>query len=231
MQKKSKRFWITVVIAAVIAVISVVGILFGVLFHKEETFLLTCLPETEGNDLFTSIHEDHCPVVSWEDNAFPLCVYVENTRNRPTGFLDSLEGAISAVNAEFKRKIFLPGWDESCLRGENPYVSVFSGMPYERHWFEKAGHVAFRRERRDGRLRAAIYVGNTPSDGVLHYVLMHELGHVLFLKHDEYRSSIMHPGVGDPFFFSTPGSVLEVQHFSDTDVAAIQEQYPNLSKL
>ena len=229
----NRKFGITVAVALTIASVSIVGVIVGVVLHEEETFLRTCLPQTEGNELLTSVHEDHCPVVHWEESDFPLCVVTRVLKgaNPPPEFRRSVSDAISSVNGNFKRKIFLLNGQGKCAT-QNPAVAIYGGQPHERHWFEAAGHVTFGRMKSTGRIFSEVYVGNTPSDGVLHYVLMHELGHVLFLAHDEYPSSIMYHEVGDPFFLTKNlKSVLAIQHFSDTDVAAVLEQYPNLPSL
>jgi len=93
-------------------------------------------------------------------------------------------------------------------------------VPYEQGWFEKAGYVEHRLDP-DGALSAEAYIGNTGSITELNWVLLHELGHVIFLAHDDFETSVMYYQSGEPDF----SSVLNIAHFTDHDVAATKAIY------
>lgn len=192
---------ITVVAALVVAVVVVVLLIVGISTHEEGGLLHPCF----GAPGEIATYDDACPEKRWSDT--PILVGTDELE-----YTERLRRAVKQANQELRMELFR-------LSANEAVVDFQFNVPHERGWFEAAGWVQHR-VAANGSLEATVLVGNTGSDQELHYVLMHELGHVLFLDHDDFAASIMHTKIGN-LEFEGAGSTLRVPHFTDHDRALI----------
>lgn len=235
----SKRTVVVVIVASVLAIITVVGLIYGLVTHSEPTFMGTCLSETSRVLSYEVDGADDCSVYHWQDS-LPLCVYTERYRDsfadleRHAGLHPVVAHAARRFNKEMGGQFLQPVSADSvrCYSGKYApprSLRVVLEVPSESTWHDKAAVV--RHHFRDGALfDAVVYVSNTSSDAMLEHVLLHEFGHVFMLAHDDYAASIMFRKMGDPAFV-TRHSPLVSPHFSDVDVSALRAAYPHVPSL
>ena len=185
-----------------VLVAAIVLLVVGVTTHEEGEFLYPCFDSSGEIDHYG----DDCQERVWDA---PIKV-----GTGMAAYSKALDRAVRQANQEFGIELFEVS--------QEPMVEFIFNVPHEPNWFEAAGYV---RHYLDdiGRLRATVYIGNTGSDHELHWVLMHELGHVVFLEHDDFPASTMYYFVREQDF----SSVLNTAHFTDHDSEAIRSRYPD----
>lgn len=200
---------IIIIVVAVLAVaIASCAIVLGITNNgsNEKTFLHPCFDEIGKVEMFNS----KCDPGVWKQG-IPICMGYSGDEGQGR----MLSFAAAEIKSQFRTEIF-----KSC---DVPHVIFNFNVPHEQNRFEKLDYVQHRMSP-DGTMRANVFVGNTSSDPELWYVLLHSMGHVLFLKHDDYPSSIMYPHVPEDLR-TRPLNPMSFPHFSDNDVRAIRDMY------
>lgn len=166
-----KKYAGQIAVAAVIAVLAIVGVAYGVLSHTETGYM-------PGGPLF---------VDASVPRPAPVCVrsYALLPEDEgPTSSPDDLAVANSVIGTINSRL----GFGAFALAASECRVTIMFGVPTESGWQDPGGAAELNYQSRV----CTISVAN--AMGELRYlVVQHELGHCLGLGHDDYESSIMRP--------------------------------------
>ncbi len=223
---------------------ALVGVLLGVVLSRgeEDPVLKVCVVGTkvyyEGDPNTATMEGDNieeCPT-SWEERLwskadFPLKVGVVDSDEKVLleshEAWSSIKQAVTDANSQFGFSVF-----KIAAVPSQAQAKVVWGAPYE------SGSAAGRKGRAPGfvyhfydrhndacgatGLCAHLGVRDVSSDRLAYIILMHELGHVLFLEHSDSPSSVMFPRSRDDTDAST---ILNMVRYTDAYVDAVRERY------
>jgi predicted Zn-dependent protease len=156
------------VIVAVLTVVAIVGVAYGVLHHEEPGFMAV---------------RPH-----WQPSDFPLRVNAGSYATPGELSAHDRTAVFSAISTVNERLGFptlrLATGDETW---DSAAITVTVGVPTEQGWQDPGGTATIHDH------RCEIETANTGTDEILGLVLYHELGHCLGLAHDPWEGSIMRP--------------------------------------
>lgn len=238
------------ILAGIIAVISIVLIIYGNVTHSETIFIDYCVngnkveyfPGNSGIEPIegalveqdASCERRNDPL--WVKMSFPLPVRsVTSTgeiqpEDHPSWRV--VDQAISDTNSQFGFEVFTRASKAQSAtvlyRWGVPYTQEKHGRAegYVRHYYNR-NQQAFLEDQRDGDpngLIAEVGIRDISSDRCAYIITMHEFGHVLFLGHDDYKSSVMFPTSFDDV--DSP-ALTNWTHFSNSDTDAVYNLYAN----
>jgi len=198
-------------IASGVLVLVVVGLLvwaigFGGGQGNEAGFMKVCW-NPDGSANFNDRACFDPEEIVWERDRLPLLVSASRDHSA------QIREAIIKVNVAAGCEVFRsPSFDAPVFD-----VAISTDVPRETGSVHVGGGTAFRRSI-SGRHRAFvnIYAGSLEDPSIGVKVLMHELGHVLGLAHDNWNGSIMR---------TSQRSGLEFVRFSDHDRSLLYRRY------
>lgn len=225
MQKRWVSWVVGIVAFVTIAIVAAVLIAYGVATHEEPGLLEVCrgvngvaiyIDEVEGDTGGGNCAD--AAALRWRREDIPLGVRV--THGGAEGGAPSseelrvVELAVADLNAQVGFELFR--LDRGT--GAPPAVALVLGAPAERgdppgecrHWLRPDGFAS----------SAAVVVRNVPDDATIFRVLLHELGHVAGLAHDDWTGSMMNRRT-----ISADASELPPGRLSDSDRSDLRELY------
>lgn len=221
-----KRWIIGIAVFATIAIAAAVLIVYGVATHDEPGLLEVCrgvngvavyVDEVEGESPQGGACADAAPL-RWRRSDVPIGVNVTHGGTEggapPSEELRVAELAVRDFNAQVGFELF--ELDDGT--GAPPDVSLVLGAPAERgdppgecrHWLRPDGFAS----------SAAVVVRNVPDDATVFRVLLHELGHVAGLAHDDWTGSIMNRRT-----ISAEAAELPPGRLTDADRSELRDLY------
>jgi len=236
----------TIVFAVVLAIVVAVLLIVGITGHDEATFMEVCrhgdrvLYFDQGIEGERSDGEVACERTTeplWTKASFPLTVtalsHDGKVLQRDHDAWRAIDQALEDANSQFGFQAF-----QKVAPGSPATVTIFWGVPYGNGPAERAEGYVSHFYNRDGStdlvsgneacdsngLCAHVGIRAIASERVSYIVLVHELGHVLFLGHDDYTASVMYPLSFDD---SEDATIVNWTRFVDGDVDAIQERFSN----
>lgn len=209
-----------ITIGAAVLLVVVVGLLiWGISTHKEEVALSTCWEN--GRAIFVEGQEQDCPEgqrvkIQWDRNKIPLKVLVVdsnlNPLSRESEEYREVESAIEEINSQFRFTLLQ-------ISSEENDIEVLWGVAYTNNESNPAGYCEFRGE--NGLVvSATVGIRDTSSIRLTRKILLHELGHAIGLGHDDFTGSIMFPITEDDTMED-----MRLDRFTDDDVEYIRERY------
>ena len=236
---KKPKILITIIVAAVLLVVSVVGVIIGVVRHREGEFLEVCWTD-EGIAQYKESHEElgveaqENTCERYEEYIFqkgqiPITIALYDCEESPQPLQDEaqirdIEHAVKNFNREVGFKLFKLSFVSTSnneLTGK-----AFIGCAYEHEFRGKnyklsAGRV--QHYKRNGRVGFYMWIRSdvASSSPMLYEVFSHELGHAVFFEHDRYKTSRMYDTISENEFSSVPNQV----YISDTDRRGLIERY------
>jgi len=185
-----KEFVITLVAAIIIAVLAIIGVIYGMATHEEPGLLAVCWDNDEACYADCSCTpEDE---VIWPQG-MPLSVITVDNDGR---VYDEVPGpvlsAIGDINTQLGARFLEVGTSRASADIELIYRAAYD-IDADSNVVD--GALGYCRHFKSDRMRAIVAVrpsGNTRHE---YRVTFHELAHALGLAHDEYESSIMYEHV------------------------------------
>lgn len=223
-----KKILITIVIAAIVAIVAGIGIIYGVATHEEEPLLPVCWVSgeaiyQEGTADIES--EQDCPTpvpLRWREDLRPLKVSVAKVSGGETGRAPAEEwqhrvtdAAIKALNAQVGCLV----WQHVDEATSPAWVGVEFGHPAEKgksvadchHTTADGTNLAH---------SAIIRLRNIGNEAEATSIVAHELGHAAGLAHVDDQSAVMRRLQPDELL---PG--LPTLYLTDTAVDALQQEF------
>lgn len=189
----------------VLSVVVTVTVLVAVLYHQEAGLLTACDTTTTLLD-----YEGECEPVQWSKSQVPLSVYVFE------GSLEPVESSIDFVNDRlgFVMYEMVDTFDAAeVVVKMGIYADVDSDFYRDHNGAVRHARAA------DGSLRAEIRIWGIATNKILDDVIIHELGHVAGLAHDESQDSAMFSMVSDD------SNRLTRLRITDADRATLRQLY------
>jgi hypothetical protein len=196
--------WMWYVIAAVVFALAGGGVLYGVLTHREPGFMDVCWKK--GYALYSGC-EKTTPL-KWSKADLPLTYYIDFDETHKV-YVESVTTAALAWNREIGAEVFKRAEDKSKAKVLVQWGSVR----------DNAGGSTQHTGDDSGPKQAVVTLVDASDVRAVHRYAMHELGHVLGLAHDDFKSSVMYPiapGMTEEMTFILP---------SDADKKLLQETY------
>lgn len=196
--------WVWYVIAAVVLALAGGGVLYGVLSHKEPGFMEVCWQN--GQAIYTNCEKTQ--PLKWSKTELPLVYFIDFDSAHKV-YVESVTTAAQAWNREIGSDVFKRTEDKSKAKVLVQWGSVTGN----------AGGYTSHQGDDSGPKRAEVTLVEASDVRAVHRFAMHELGHVLGLAHDDFKSSVMfpiQPGMTEEMTFILP---------SDFDKKLLQEAY------
>ncbi len=150
------------IIVAVRAVVSLAGVIYGVVTHEEPGLMTSAVP--------------------WPPERLPLAVCPESYGGgERTEAIRATAAAVETTNERLGLEVFALG-----LGSGRCDVDVLVGVPAEPGWMDPGGDATIGHWP-----TCSVRPSNTGTSEILGLVLQHELGHCLGLAHDDWEGSIM----------------------------------------
>lgn len=239
----------SIVFAAVLAAVTIALVIYGNVTHSETVFLAYCVngdrieyfQDVEGADIEGTLvdagfscERQNDPL--WTKSSFPLTVHSVSDSGgvQPEDHVSwrVLKQAISDANSQFGFRVFaLADRTKGSVvqyQWGAPYTNERNGKAegYVNHYYYDSNAVSDlvsgRRNGDQNGLAVKVGVRDVSSDRVAYIITMHELGHVLFLGHDDYTSSVMYPLSFDD---TNSAFLLNWTRFADADTDAIHSRF------
>jgi hypothetical protein len=224
--------------AAVLAVVVAVLLIVFIPRHTEDTIMEVCVvgntvyyPVGEGVTQIEGVPIAECPAgwqeKTWAKSSLPLSVaVVDHTGKALPPDHDawrSVNQAIRDTNSQYGFQALTASADGHGI------VTVSWGVPYEPTAGRKGtalGYVSHSYNRDGGRCDANGLCANVgirdTTERTSYLILRHEFGHVFFLAHDDYESSVMYPETYDD---TEDDQMTNLAANSQPDIEALQERY------
>lgn len=229
----SRKVRVTIVFAAVLGLISLFGVVWGVIHHIEGGLLSVCwvdnhayYSDTEQVDAAEGMTR-RCGVpqdIVWDQSQIPLSIAGTKDRGTPLKG-NSVEGKALFVATRDLNKQLGFNLFEVVPYGHSADATINFGEAF-RNGGGPPGYVAHLKV--NGKLFARAHIRSdvVSSPSLLHAVLQHELMHVAGAAHDPARWSIMYPCTKDDW----QSGNLNTSHVTDNDKRLFNTLYnsPNI---
>lgn len=190
------RSWkFTAIIVAIIAVLAIAGVIYGVTTHVEAGF------------------DEEWP----EWSGMPLVVCPRSYVDEPTQTTAAQNAVDHAVEVTERRLGFHAFNVQYVLPDTSCDIVITVGAPTERGDLDPGGDADIV----DG--RCVVRTANTGTTELLDLTIQHELGHCLGLAHDDYQGSIMVGGEGRALRHTPDGQF--PPRITDWDVDLLRRRY------
>jgi hypothetical protein len=210
--------------AAILLVAAIVLIIWGVTHHEEGGILEVCWVDGEARYVEGS-ERDHgacegAQELVWPQEQIPLTIAALSAEGQPLGEdapeALALNQAVSDFNSQVGFELFRVGTGLQSTDAE----AHFGGAIQSGSSGPAPGYVTHRRMGGTGLLRGYLHVRSDVVADVrlLHVVLLHELGHLAGLKHDDFTLSIMFP-------ITRQMDAMSTAHITDVDRSNLQGLY------
>jgi len=218
--QKRWAVWATVGAAAAIAVTAAALIGYAVATHSEAGLLSAC--QVGGRAVYTTDVEGSASShpcadpheVRWPRDALPLSVHVALASEGTVGRGD-VERAVDDFNAQLGFDLFVVHSDGDSA----PNVFLTANVASEDG--SSPGECSHALRRGDGLVESAgVTVRNVGDVVTAHRIILHELGHVAGLAHDDFESSLMFWRTVDVLESPTP-----IGRLTDADRETLREIY------
>ena len=216
--------------AAVLAVVAVVLIIWGVTHHREGGLLEVCWSDGGRAAYVDTSQLEIGEVVNgpcerpeelvWPREQIPLTLATLSAESRPlaadTDEVRVLQQAVTDLNRELGFELFRVGAGLQSTDAEVRFGGAFEG-----EGSPPPGYVAH--VRAGGIIRGFIYIRSDVAavDRTLFLVLKHELLHLAGLEHDDFTLSLMFPITREDWNLES----MSLAHTTDSDVASLQRLY------
>ena len=189
-------------IVAAVTVLSIIGVIFGVMTHTEPGLMKVCWSDTD-----TAVYDcDGGDDLTWSRRSIPFSVETD-------GYVGEVQTSIDLINTQVGCDLLK--YHET-LESQPADISIASDGVMSR--WDKRGGITW--HLRDGnRLRARIELYAAGS--MAQRIIVHELGHALGLAHDPFMASIMYKTQRDS------SGRLENVRFTDSDRSLLHSLYCN----
>lgn len=168
---------IIIVVGAVVLIGAIVGVLYGVLHHKENGLMRICW-NSNGYAMYNT--ESSCPEFKWNRNQMPLFVAGNQSKN--------LSLAISWVNDEIGCEVL----KYDGLYSSRTDVHVSENVPIDPNNSVRGGFTSHRKLFNNKVIVDVSIYSIAQEENVQLRTLVHEFGHVLGLDHDTAENSVMY---------------------------------------
>lgn len=197
-----KRFSKATILIAVMATIAILGVIYGVLTHKEAGLLQVCWHNGHASyveDLQEEGERAACknPVpLIWPNEQIPLAVATLSADNAPLKEQERgakiVRDAIDDLNLQIGKILF----DVAKIQDDEPDVVVIWGSPLivganGSDSYKIGGSVSH--AKLGSTMQAIVRIREISSDRLAFITAVHELAHSAGLAHDTFISSLMYP--------------------------------------
>lgn len=220
--------------AAVLTLVALGLIVWGVTTHTEGGLLKVCWHNSiaqylpEETEIIEEIDQEHVKCdrtqeLVWPKTQIPITfapLSAEGKRlTEDSPEVRALEHATADFNRQVGFQLFGVGSGLDATHASARFGRAFETGPV----IIPPGAVTHVRLGRNGPLRGYLDVRSDVVSDVrlLHVVLLHELGHMAGLRHDDFTLSIMYPVIQDDWQLST----MSQAHVTDADRARLRKLY------
>jgi hypothetical protein len=235
---KKPKILATIIVAAVLLVVSIVGVIIGVTRHKEGEFLEVCWTD-EGVAQYKENYEDlenqeqkiACngfAEYQFEKSEIPVPITLFDCEDTPQPLKDEaqirdIQLAVKNFNREvgFELVKLATVHSGDANSGGKAFIGCALQGNSESTNRIPAGRVQHYKS--NGRIRFFVWIRSdiATSSILLYKIFLHELGHSFFLEHDGFPSSRMYWKISERLSVSTPRQVF----LTDVDRRGLRERY------
>lgn len=209
--------WIVLSIFAVLVTGAIIGISIGIANHQEEGLLNVVW--TDNRATYEPIRDEVTTELTWPKEQIPILISVIDPAGEYLPISSEEVNEVRQAIDDFNDQV---GFDlfEFSSTPDVEDASVIWGLPIEVGRNSPAGLVSHRRLS-NGEIQGLVRLWETTSIRTTHQVLMHELGHLIGLAHDDFQDSLMYPTYQDNNLGESTGSI----RITDSDVALLKRLY------